>query len=189
MESALPDGLRGRLLATALTAVLAATLWLACVAPLIGWYSDRAEYLAQRRAMLARMEALADMWGDLQRQAAGEQPLPGALLNGSSDALAAASLQETVQAMVTNARAQLASTETLPAEARGAYRRIALRISLVAPWPVLVDLLRNVATGQPTMMIDDLQVRGASGRDRGADVLASADMTIVAFRAPAEQHR
>jgi general secretion pathway protein M len=189
METALPDGARGRLLVLGLTAALIASVWFACAAPLIGWYGDRAEHLAQRQAVLARMEALAGSWGDLERLAAGGHPQAATLLDGSSDALAAAALQETVQAMATASGAQFASTETLPAEARGAYRRIALRVTLAAPWPVLIDLLRRVVTGRRTMLVDDLLFRVAPGQEYGAAAPVSASMIIVAFRASAEQSR
>src|SRR5262249_29681435 len=72
---------------------------------------------------------------------------------------AAAAMQSAVQAMAARSGVELASMETLPAEARGAYRRIGLRVSLTAPWPALIDLLRTAGQGQPGMLVDDVQLR------------------------------
>jgi general secretion pathway protein M len=151
--------------------------------PLIGWYQDRADELTQRHALLARMQAVAETLPDLERRSGGVRPAPAALLPGATDALAAAAMQSAVQAMAAASGADLASMETLPAEARGGYRRIALRVSLSASWPVLVDLLRSAGQQQPRMLVDDVQFRASPMQVREAAAPVSASFTLLAFRA------
>lgn len=183
MDGALPEGLRGRILALALTATVLAALWFGCVQPLIDWHAARAESLVQRRALLQRMTELVATLPDLQQQASSVRAPTAALLEGASDAVAGASLQGAVQSMAAAAGAELSSIETLPAEQRGAYRRIGLRVATAAPWPILVALLRSVEEGTPRMLVDDLQLRAPAVELRSAATPVSAAFTIVAFRA------
>jgi general secretion pathway protein M len=186
MQAALPDGTRGKLLALALTATGAALLWLGCVQPLAAWYDQRAEAIEQRRALLRRMETLAATLPALRQQASNDRPAVDALINGSSDPIASAMLQTTIQGKAARAGATLASVETLPAEARGKYRRIGLRISLSDQWPVLVEVMRSIlqsADGTPDMVMDNLQFHAPPLQTRTAGSPVNAAFTVFAFRA------
>ena len=109
-------GRRGQGLAVGLTLLVLAVVWLGAAAPLQAWYADRAETLMQRQALLQRMQALAASLPAL-RSAASKATNGAAsenmLLEGSSDAVAAADLQEMVQRMAGAAGASLAAVETL----------------------------------------------------------------------------
>jgi general secretion pathway protein M len=183
METALPDGPRGQVLAVALTLTLLAALWFGAAAPLMAWYQSNAEELSQRRALLLHMRQAAETLPTLEHQSADTRPAPTALLPGATDALAAAAMQNAVQSLATSAGVELTSTETLPADTRGAYRRIGLRVSLAAPWPVLIELLRAAGHAQPHMLIDDLQLRVVPMQERSATTPINASFTLLAFRA------
>ncbi len=183
MESALPEGPRGSLLAVALTLTVLAALWFGCVQPLVDWHAARAESLAQRRTLLQHMTDLVAALPDLQQQASSVRAPVAALLEGASDAVAGAALQGSVQTIATAAGAELSSIETLPAEQHGSYRRIGLRVATAAPWPVLVAMLRAVEQGTPRMLVDDLQLRAPPVELRATTSPVTAAFTIVAFRA------
>lgn len=183
METALPDGLRGQVLATALTLTLLAALWFGLAAPLIGWYHGRAEALVQRQILLRHMQDLVETLPALEHAHPAAQAPQVTLLPGATDALAAAAMQTAVQAIATGSRVELASVETLPVEVRGAYRRIGLRVALSAPWPALVELLRAAGQGQPSMLVDDLQLHAPPVPTSAADAPVSASFTLLAFRA------
>jgi type II secretory pathway component PulM len=185
MEGVLPEGVRGRFLAAALTVTVLAVLWVSCVQPLVDWHAERADTLDQRRALLQRMTALVGTLPELQRQSSGEHAPTAALLEGASDAVAGAALQTSVQRMATSAGAELSSMEMLSAEQRGAYRRIAMRVATAASWPVLVELLREIEQATPRMLVDDLQMRAPPVELRAVTTPVSATFTIVAFRATA----
>lgn len=181
MDTSLPDGRRGQILAVALTLTLLASLWLGGAAPLIGWYQQRAEEVAQRRLLLQHMQDVAALLPALERRSHGMHPTVS-LLPGATDALAAAAMQSAVQAMAASAGVDLASMETLPAQAHGGYRQIGLRVSLSASWPALIALLRGAGSGQPRMLVDDLDVRPAPMRQRSAATPVNASFTLLAFR-------
>ena len=190
MLPALPTGRAGQWLALGLAVLAALVFWAAVVSPLIGWYDARDEALQQRRALAARMAGLAAELPKLDRaaaQAAAEGPPPGAMLDQPSDAVAGAALQQRVQDIAAKAGATLSSTEALPAEAAGAYRRIRLRVALTAHWPVLVKMLETIALqAAPQMLVDDVQLRSAPMLlDRG-DPPLDASLTILALRAGTE---
>jgi general secretion pathway protein M len=182
METSLPEGWRGQICATALTLALLAALWLVIASPLIGWYQGGASELAQRQALLRHMQALVETLPSLQHAPATAHVAPTALLFGATDAVAAAAMQSAVQAMAISAGVELVSMETLPAEARGSYRRIGLRVSLNAPWRVLIELLSAAGQGQPQMLVDDLQLHSVEMQPRGAAALVGASFTLLAFR-------
>jgi general secretion pathway protein M len=184
MDMSLPEGRRGQILATALTLAVLAAAWLGVGKPLLDWYQSGVDTLAQRQMLLRHMEALAQTLPTLEQTPAAARPESTPLLSGATDALAAAAMQNAVQAMATRAGVELASMETLPAEARGGYRRIGLRVSLTAPWPVLVELLRVASQGEPRMLVDDVQLRAMPMPGSApAAMPVGASFTLLAFRA------
>jgi general secretion pathway protein M len=186
MEIALPEGRQGRILALVLAGVTLAVLWLGVAAPLIGWHAQLAEDLGRKQALLRRMTELAASLPELQRAeaaAAARGPTPAAVLEGATDAVAGATLQGLVQDMAARAGANLTSTETLPAEPRGGWRRIGLRVAVTAPWPALLRLLQSVEEATPRMLLDGLQMRRLPVRARTATVPPmEASFTVFSFR-------
>jgi general secretion pathway protein M len=183
MAGTLPDGLRGRLLAIALALAVAALVWTGVVYPLVAWHANYAEHLEQRRALARRMVELSVTLPDLQARAVGRNlsgPAPSAVLQGNSDAIAGAALQQLVQQMATVAGTSLSSVEMLPAQSVGNYRRIGLHIALQAQWPVLVHLLQSVERANPRMLVDDLRLRGPPMQN--AALPMDASFTVLAFR-------
>ena len=178
----LPVGRAGQGLAVLLLLLLA-LVWTAAAAPLLDWHADRAAALQSRRILAGRMALLAAALPELQRQAAtAGAPVAVAVLEGGTDAVAGAELQQKVQDMAAAAGATLSSAELLPAEPAGSYRRVRLRITLRAPWPVLVALLDAVAGARPGMTVDDVQVHGTGGFIRASDAALDASWTVLAFR-------
>lgn len=185
MMSALPEGVRGQMLALALTVTALGVVWAACLQPLIDLHASRAAALEQRRLLLQHMTVLAATLPELQQQSSGEAAPTAALLNGQSDAIAGAALQTEVQRMATGAGAELNSMEMLPGERRGTYQRIGLRVTTAAQWPVLIELLRAIEQGSPRMLVDDLQLRAPPIEMRASNQPISAAFTVLAFRSAA----
>jgi general secretion pathway protein M len=184
MAASLPDGRRGRALATALGLVVAAAIWAAMVEPLISWHAYQAQRLEQREALERRMEALAATLPSLQARAAARTekgPVSSAMLQGETDAVAGAALQQMVQEMASAAGTSLSSIEVLPAETIGGYRRIGLHVALAAPWPVLVHLLQSIEAATPPMLVDDLRLQGPPMGN--AALPMDTSFTVLVFRA------
>lgn len=179
----LPAGLRGRALALGMLALALGLFWFACAGPLLAWYSDRAELLQQRRALASRMQAVADRLPALRREAAGAKaPAQQTLLEGDSDAVAGAALQARIEAIAAASGAQVSSLELLPVEVSGAYRRVALRVSLSGPWPALIRTLASIHEASPRMLVDELKMQPAPSITSAVQPIA-ATFTIFAFRA------
>jgi len=185
MARTLPTGRSGQAIALALPCAALAILWSGVLMPLADWHGQRAEQLEQRIALAQRMESLAASLPDLERRAAAVSTSGAgelALLRGDSDAGASAALQEHLQALFMTAGVQLNSVETLPGEEAGAYRRIRLRVSFNASWPVLTALLNSIDASSPAVLVDELQVQPALHRISTAPGLLDVSCAIFAFR-------
>jgi general secretion pathway protein M len=162
-------------------------VYLLAVAPILDLYAERAAVLENRRALLPRLKASAAELPELRarveqlRSAAGTRKIT---LEGTSDALAAATLQSRIEELATSVGATIGSTESLPAEARSGYRRIGLRYVLSGPYETLVKFLAKLEAAQPPLVIDNLHIHGvlrrpgtaaALGLDAGLDVYGYRD--------------
>lgn len=186
MAMALPEGPRGRALALGVGAIVLAALWLAAGAPMLDAYADRADELQRRSALAARMADLAGSLPELQREAAAQSTdatPKSATLQGASDALAGAALQSLVETMSNSAGGHLTSTEALPAEQVGAYRRVALRVAVDATWPVLIRLMQAIERATPRMFIDDIQIHAQPAAEKVHEPPLDISFTVLAFRA------
>jgi general secretion pathway protein M len=183
---ALPEGRRGRVLALGVTLLLLALAWFGAVQPLIDVYAAGDVALRQRRELAGRMADLAGTLGALRQQAATlatAGPPTTATLTGATDAIAAASLQSLVESMTGTAGAHLTSAEALPAEQLGAYRRVALRVSVDAKWATLVGLLQAIGRATPRMFVDELQLHAQPTGDKVPEQPLDIAFTVLAFRA------
>ncbi len=185
VRHSLPTGRTGQMLALGVTALAVMALWLGVVMPLIEWHADRSAALSHQEMLTQRMETLAAALPSLQEQAkavaaggAGE----AALLEGDNNSMASASLQERLQAMFMKTGVQLNSVETLPGDDAGAYRRIGLRISFNASWPILMTLLKEMHIASPSLLVDELQLTPALHRISTAPGSFDVACAIFAFR-------
>ncbi len=184
----LPTGRAGQALAVAFTLAVLLLAWEILISPLLGFYEDRADDLAALQNRVSHAEALVLNLPALRaeaRRVKGSGPASASLLDGATDAVAAAALQGKVQDLAAATGTNLSSTEALTAKQQGQYRRIALRVSLSATLPVLVHLIRSIESGSPRMLVDDLQLHTspiliAASHDISPSLDAS--MTVIAFR-------
>lgn len=179
----LPEGVRGRILAAALLLTVLAAAWAGIVAPATAWYAERADSLDQQSTLARRMAQIAAGLPDLRRRVdSPAAAAPTGLLEGASDAVAGAGLQQHLQQIATTAGATLNSTEVIPGEQVGAYRRIAVRLSLSATWPVIVQLVDAIVAGTPRLLIDDLQIQSARIGAGPGDPPLNVGMLVFGFR-------
>jgi general secretion pathway protein M len=181
---ALPTGARGRALAAAITLLAAALLWLALVAPMLGWYAERQARLGQQRVLAQRMEAMLATLPALRRiaqDAAATATPAGAVLEGATDQVAAATLQQKLDELARASDVRIGSAEVLPAEAAGAWRAISVRVEVRAPWPALVALLAAIAGSPTPMVVDAVQLQGPPRAEHEPDLI-EAHFTVTAYR-------
>jgi general secretion pathway protein M len=182
----LPSGRNGRILALLITVLALLLVWRAVASPLIGWYDARSDALEQRQMLATRMAMLVQQLPGLRAQAQGlaasGQAGAGALIEGSNDAVASAAIQEKVSGMAGVLGLSLSSTETLQGTREGAYRRVGVRVSLDAAFPVVVHLLQSVETAQPSLLVDDLQVHGTRLIGQSDNAPLNVAFTVLGFR-------
>lgn len=177
-----PTGRAGQGLAVLLLLAAAGLVWFGAVLPARDWYVDRQQTLEQRRTMLSHVQALAAAIPALEAEAAAGRPRQQTSLPGSSDAVAAANLQERVQAMAVQAGATLSAVETLPPEPAGTWHKVALRISVSAPWPVLIDLIRAIEASPAGIVVDDVHFHSAAVVNAVANAPLQASLVLYGLR-------
>ncbi len=183
MAVVLPVGRQGRFLAIGLVVFVLFVVWLGVIVPTLGFYGDRADELASLRARAARGAALIEALPALTREAAKSAKAPTqAVLQGGSDAIAGATLQEQVQSMASSTNAQLTSIETLPGEQVGAYRRIGVRVELSAQLAVVTHLLAAIEQAQPSMLVDDIRLTATPVGPQNVQLPMDVAFTVYAFR-------
>jgi general secretion pathway protein M len=190
MAISLPTGRHGQMLALVLTGLLIAGLWVGIVAPLLGAYSNRTETLLNHQSLARRMEELVQALPSLRKQAmaaAGAGQQTGALLPGTTDSLAAAALQQKVDDLAKVSDLHIGTEEIVPAQASGAFRTIGVRITLHAPYRMLITLLRSLAQAEIPMVVSDLSIRAPTANTRDPEVPVDAGFTVSALRSASSQ--
>lgn len=189
MISTLPNGRQGRLFALGLLIVVIGLMHMTLAAPLLNFYADRALELDTRRALLGKLHAVAAELPALRKRAAEMSTAAdrsGSLLQGGTDAIAAAALQGRVEELAGTAGLTIGSIESLPAQVQTPYRRLGLRMVLSGPYEAVTKLLAMLETATPPLIVDNLQLYSFQKRP-GAPVTAAssldATMEIYGFRA------
>lgn len=176
--------LLGRLAAVLLlfTAILAAYTFL--VEPIVLGYSETNGQIQDARDQLARLERAAAMRPALVKQMKNfeaQQQSRGYFLTGSTDALAAAGLQDRVHALITEKGGSLQSIEPMPGTEEQGLVRITLRVRMTGTTETLFNVLYALEAGSPILFIDDLDIQGQRGAASGDEENAEAGTLTVAF--------
>ena len=167
-----PGSLLSRTLAIVLLAVALIGGYRLIVAPLLTSYQEGERDIEEARTLLQRYRALAEQRPLLAERLAEQQERAAAAagyLEGPSDALAAAQLQDRVKSVVEAAGGELRSTQILPAQALEGdlgFRRTTIRVQIAVSTEGLATTLYELETGQPYLLIDDVTVRQERVRRR-----------------------
>jgi hypothetical protein len=186
VNTALPTGWHGRLLALGLLAVALATIYVTVVMPLRGFYDDRQTQMARERQLIAKLDRVNAELPALQarldrlRAAAANHEMA---LAGETDAIASAALQGRLEQYAKAAGVTIGSSEILPGEPAGDYHRVGLRLLVNGGYPGLLQLVARIETARPPLAIDNLQIRGMqSATPRAAPVGLDASLEVHGFR-------
>jgi general secretion pathway protein M len=149
---------------------LALTLLLACLFALFRFVAEPlyTEYNANRAA-IAQIHQLESRYLSI---AAGRPDLAHRLREieagvnlselsypAASDALTGASMQSTVKDLVSDAGGRLNSSQILAAVEESGFRRIAIRVQMVADVTSLQSILYELESRQPYLFIDNVTIR------------------------------
>ena len=187
MNAALPTGWPGRILALLLGLVVLTAAYTAIAVPLLQLYADRTATIETRRTLLLKMQAVAAELPQFEARVAalragGDDKK--VTLDGASDAIASAALQGRIESFASGAGVTIGSTESLPAAARGPYRRVGLRLVLNGSYDGIVKLLGRLETAAPPVIVDNLQIHSFQRRPGATPVTAlDASIEVYGFRA------
>jgi general secretion pathway protein M len=186
----LPTGRNGRILAVGLLALALGSVYFLAVAPLVDLYQQRQGRIEDSRMLLPRLQAVAATLPALRARLADLHAAARTrkvTLDGASDAIASANLQNRIEGFAASVGAAIGSTESLPVETRDGYRRIGLRFALSGPYETLVKLLAEIEQATPPLVADNLQVHGVLRRPGlpqpgMTDVGLDAGLDVYGFR-------
>lgn len=176
----LPTGMRGRMVALALPAVLLLVLLLGVVMPLADYWrtvdADHTQLLSKAHAyerLVSRKEAVVNQVKAL------ESDLTQAVdyLPRAEPAMAAAEVQANLGQLAERSGAIVRSTLTLPAKAQDGFTAVGFQLSVTGSMRSVRDVLYEIEVGHPRLVIDRLNITPAS--DSGADGLpGDVDMSV-----------
>jgi len=137
-------------------------LYVALVQPLLDDYLGTREAIADTRSLLARYRGVAADLPQRQKELAGlrqRHATSEGFLQGSNDALVAAQIQSRIKALVEAAHGELKSTQVLPAQDEGKYRRLAIRAQMTLDIAAAQRVLYGVETASPFLFLDNVDMR------------------------------
>jgi hypothetical protein len=170
-----------RLAAVALTAGIIVGLYGLVIAPLIAAYDQVATALEETDALVVRYGRIAQKRADLEQRLAAlekRQFASGVYLEGDSDSLAAATLQERVQATIQSGGGKQRSIQILPAKSDGGFQRVSLRVQLTGTMRTLFDIIYALEAGRNHLFIENLDVRNRRARRRARVEDSDPELTI-----------
>ena len=178
-----------RLAALLLLALVVFSAYLFLVEPLVVGYDaiDRETDDAQEQlAHFERLAAMRPAVAQQLQQVDSQQTAQGYYLSGGTDALAAAGLQDRINALVAANGGTLRSTQPMPGVEEQGFRRITLKVQLTVTTEELFDTLYELESGAPILFVEDLDiqsriVRRPTGDTAGANESQPITLLAVAF--------
>jgi len=173
-----------RLLALALLVVVIAVPYLTIVRPYLDALSENREAILEQAALRDRYVGLAagDAGADEQLAALHDEGGPGesAYLQGDSEALVSADLQNRVKTVVQDNGGVLNSTQILDPATESGFRRLAVRVRLSASTEALYKILYDLESQRPFLFVDNIDINARTIRSPGRGERESVEL-IVAF--------
>jgi general secretion pathway protein M len=164
-----PGGIRGKLLALGLLLALLLAGWGLVIEPLYERFAAHDDSIARSATLLDRYQRLIATAPLLRAQLAeldSRQAGSGDIIAATSGTLAAASLQQRLQAAFDRHGAVTRSVQALPAAAAGELMAITVRAQFTAEGEALARILYELETGRPVLFVDSLDIRRKQSRRR-----------------------
>lgn len=173
-----------RLAAVLLLIVFLAAAYTFVLEPVVVGYRETDRQIEEVREQVSRYQRLAAMrpaLEDQMRQSPAEASSEGYYLSGGTDALAAAALQDQVNALVQGKGGSLRSIQPMPGIDEQGFRRITLRVQMTATNEALFEILYALEAGTPILFIEnlDIQSRFIRRRTNQGDLQAVPDAPLL----------
>jgi general secretion pathway protein M len=164
--------LLSRLVAISLLLVVLFLGYAALIAPLLqAWHEARAA-IADAQAALPRMADAEESLAARRQTLAGLQRRQRAaegLLQGDSETLIAAQLQNRIKTLVDAAQGEVRSMQVLQTRNDGGFRKIAVRGQVLVGLPGLQTVFYELEVGVPYLFLDNVEIRPQQAPSRARD--------------------
>ncbi len=159
----------GRLLALAILVAVVAGAYEFVFAPLSGRFAEYRESIAQSRELYVKYQQIAAGQTELETQLDAlkrRERAEGGYLEGASETLAAAGLQNRLKSLFARAGGALKSLQILPAKPEEAFLRITVRAQLSADTNALRQILHALEADTPFLFVENVDLRKKKQRRR-----------------------
>jgi hypothetical protein len=173
-------------------AAAALLLFFVVVAPLRAFLGERAEAIVDRRATLARYEAVAmqEKAVRLYAQQVAESNAQGELLSGASEGVVNANLQALLKAAADRAGATVNSIRMLPAKTVNGASLVGARLDVSGSIEALHALLRSLESETPLLLVLTASLRRQMpvwGAQAASDGILAAQFDVFGGASPKER--
>lgn len=176
----LPTGMRGRIVALSLPAILLLVLLLGIIMPLADYWRSIDEQHTQLLNKASASERLVARKDAMARQVRSlEAGLTEAVdyLPKAESAMAAAGVQASLGQLAERSGATVRSTQTLPAKAQEGFTAVGLQLNVTGSMRSIREILYEIEVGHPRLVVDRLTITPA--RDLGANAKpGDVDMSV-----------
>jgi general secretion pathway protein M len=174
-----------RFAAISLLLLAFALLHAVVVRPLAGSWHGTVTAIEDARALAAGYARSAAARPRYEEQAAAlrsEQPDPQWFLAGETDALAAASLQDRIGALVQAAGGEIRSIQPLPPAEEGGMRRVGVTVELAAKTAALMKIAYSIESGTPYLFITTAETIADPSQGGIEDPMLNVRMEVSGYR-------
>ena len=174
-------------LAVAILGVAVAVVASLTVLPIYAANASRQDTLDQAQARLVRYQHIAERDQELLPQyesLRSRQKSAGNHLRSDTVAVAGAELQRLIKQITARHKAQIMSTQILPAAEEEGFVRIAIKVRVRGLLPAILQSVYDVETNDVHMFVDNLAIRNnaAASRSRQLAMLPmDADFDLIAY--------
>jgi general secretion pathway protein M len=149
-------------LALAILLALIGVLYYGVAAPLFESYEAARQSITQLQAALERYQRLGRELAPRQAELAAlkqQQVTQEGFLEGASETLLAAQIQNRIKTFVEQAHGELQGTQVLPAENEGKLRRIIVRGQMLVTLPAAQRIFYGLESASPLLFLDNVDMR------------------------------
>lgn len=150
-----------RTLAVVILTALLAFGYFGIVQSLLNAYQSERGTIAQLELEVARYETVARQQAGRRAELAAlkqRQPAQDGALEGSNETLVAAQIQNRIKALVASGQGELVSTEILPAQEDGNFRRIGVRGMLSITMAGALRVFHGLEAQTPLLFLDNVEL-------------------------------
>jgi general secretion pathway protein M len=161
-----------RVLALAILLGFIGLVWLGLAKPLLDDYVETRDGIARDKTMLARYERAGSTLQQRQNELAAlrqKQAAQDGFLQGANETLLGADIQNRIKTLAEAAHGELKSTQILPVQEEGKYRRVTVRGQMSLGLAAAQRVFYGLESTMPMLFLDNVNIRARSESRRQSE--------------------